>query len=554
MVDRSVGAPIARAGGPAMRAGLMAVRLNGWLDRLSPWRARGVAFLLGAFAVLALPPVHAVPVLAVSIAGLVLLIDRAPHARGAAVTGWCFGFGYFCAGLYWLANALLAVAPAFGWLLPFAIAGAVGGLSALMALFPAVAIGMARALWTRGPARIIVLAALWTFGEWLRAWVITGFPWNLIGYSWAFSDAMNQFAALAGIWGLSLVTVAVAGLPALLADWTGGRAAAGEARRWRPLAALAAAGIGLVLLLAIGVGGAVRLAGADAGRVEGVRLRLVQGDFDPATKGNADTAADMLTRHLRLSADPAGRERVTDVIWSETANPFPLERFPDVRAALGSVAPAGGLVITGVLRTDPPTGRPRQVWNSLAAVDRDGKVVATYDKSHLVPFGEYVPLHRLLPFISKFTPGIMDFSAGPGRQTLRLPGLPPVGPLICYEVIFPGEVVDRSDRPQWLLNLTNDGWYGISAGPYQHFAMARLRAVEEGLPLVRAANTGISGVVDAYGRVLARTQLGAVAVLDVDLPRPAPGLTTYARFGNATLGVLLALAALVGVALRRFAA
>jgi len=242
------------------------------------------------------------------------------------------------------------------------------------------------------------------------------------------------------------------------------------------------------------------------------------------------------------------------VIWSETANPFPLERFPDVRAAIGSVAPAGGLVITGVLRTDPPTGQPQQVWNSLAAVDHAGTVVATYDKSHLVPFGEYVPLHRLLPFISKFTPGIMDFSAGPGRQTLRLPGLPPVGPLICYEVIFPGEVVDRSDRPQWLLNLTNDGWYGISAGPYQHFAMARLRAVEEGLPLVRAANTGISGVVDAYGRVLARTQLGTVAVLDVDLPRPAPELTTYARFGNATLGVLLALAALVGVALRRFAA
>src|SRR5262249_841406 len=143
-------------------------------------------------------------------------------------------------------------------------------------------------------------AACWTFGEWLRAWVISGFPWNLIGYSWAFSDAMNQFAAGAGIWGLSLVTVAVAGLPALLADWTGGRAAR-QARRWRPLAALAAAGVGLVLLLAIGIGGAVRLAGADAGRVDGVRLRLVQGDFDPAMKGDTDLAADMLTRHLRLS-------------------------------------------------------------------------------------------------------------------------------------------------------------------------------------------------------------------------------------------------------------
>jgi apolipoprotein N-acyltransferase len=216
--------------------------------------------------------------------------------------------------------------------------------------------------------------------------------------------------------------------------------------------------------------------------------------------------------------------------------------------AVAAAAPERGLLITGVLRTDSPNGDWKEIWNSMAVLDRSGQIVGSYDKFHLVPFGEYVPLHRFLPFISKFTPGIADFSAGPGPRTLRLPGLPPVGPLICYEAIFPGQVVDRSDRPQWLLNITNDGWYGISAGPYQHFVSARLRAVEEGLPVVRAANTGISGVVDPYGRVLAQTQLGEAMALDVDLPQPLQELTPYARWGDAATAVLLAITASVAFA------
>jgi apolipoprotein N-acyltransferase len=210
-----------------------------------------------------------------------------------------------------------------------------------------------------------------------------------------------------------------------------------------------------------------------------------------------------------------------------------------------------GLIITGALRAQLREGLPPSIWNSLLAVAPDGEILGSYDKFHLVPFGEYVPMHDVLPFISKFTPGIQDFTAGPGPRTLRLPGLPPVGPLICYEIIFPGQVVDAADRPEWLLNLTNDGWYGISSGPYQHFVSARLRAVEEGLPVVRAANTGISGVVDPYGRVLAQTQLGETAVLDADLPRPLAKRTPYALLGDAAAAVLLALAALAVPVLRR---
>ena len=307
-----------------------------------------------------------------------------------------------------------------------------------------------------------------------------------------------------------------------------------------------------MLLAVIWGGGWLRLSGAADDVVPGVRLRLVQANVDPARKGDANYGADVLALHLRLTTETPGYDEVTHAIWAETANPFPLERFPDARTAIAGAAPANGALITGVLRTDPAEGRLKEIWNSMAAVDRAGKVVGIYDKFHLVPFGEYVPLNRYLPFVSKFTPGVLDFSAGPGPRTLRLPGLPPVGPLICYEVIFPGQVVDRGDRPAWLLNLTNDGWYGISTGPYQHFASARLRAVEEGLPVIRVANTGISGAIDPYGRVLVQTPLGEPSVVDVALPQHLPALTPYARWGDAALAALLAIFSLAAIGLRRW--
>jgi apolipoprotein N-acyltransferase len=537
-----------RAGAAAPGLSVQIRRLGAWLDRQSPWRMRAMALLLGALGAAALPPVYALPVLIVSFSGLVLLVDRTPRPLAAIALGWFFAWGYFVAGIYWVANALLAVSSAFGWLLPFAIAGAVGGLSALLAAFPALAVGLARILWPAGPARILVLAIFWTLFEWLRGWVLTGFPWNLVGTCWGFSDAMNQFAALVGVWGLSLVTVIAAALPALLVDWSGRRSGEDATIRRTPSAAACIAG-GLALLLAIWIGGSIRLSGSSVAMVPDVRLRLVQANVAPTEKASANRGAEVLDRHLRLTRETPGYDKITDVIWSETAEPFPLERFPDARMAAAAAAPERGLLITGVLRTDSPDGDWKEIWNSMAVLDRSGQIVGGYDKFHLVPFGEYVPLHRFLPFISKFTPGIADFSAGPGPRTLRLPGLPPVGPLICYEAIFPGQVIDGGgDRPQWLLNITNDGWYGISAGPYQHFVSARLRAVEEGLPLVRAANTGISGAVDPYGRVLAQTQLGEATALDVDLPQPLQELTPYARWGDATTAVLLALVALVALA------
>lgn len=247
-----------------------------------------------------------------------------------------------------------------------------------------------------------------------------------------------------------------------------------------------------------------------------------------------------------MSASPpaSGAALPTHVIWAETAATYFLANKAGPRQAIAAVTPKGGLTLTGAPRTTPKRESVYKVWNSLHGIDEKASIVGTYDKSHLVPFGEYMPLRNVLG-LDKLTAGATDFSAGQGPRTLRLKGLPPVSPLICYEVIFPGQVVDPKDRPQWLLNVTNDGWYGVSSGPYQHFAAARLRAVEEGLPLVRVANTGISGVIDGYGRVVAKLGLARKGILDSDLPR-ALGPTPYGRLGNWIVGLLVLMVAGAG--------
>jgi apolipoprotein N-acyltransferase len=271
----------------------------------------------------------------------------------------------------------------------------------------------------------------------------------------------------------------------------------------------------------------VRLAGAEPVAVPDIRLRLVQGNVPQENKWRPELRARWFARHLQLSADDA--TGISHVIWPESASPYPLDREPEARRLVAQVVPPGGLLLTGGERFDL-SGDPPKAWNSLFVVDDTGAIAARYDKHDLVPFGEFLPLRGLLSQIglSKLTPGMLDFEAGPGRQTITLDGLPPFSPLICYEAIFPGGVVDPEARPDWLLNVTNDGWFGNSSGPYQHLAMARMRTIEEGLPLVRGANTGISAVVDPWGRVQARLGLGETGVLDAALPQPLPE-TPFAR-------------------------
>jgi apolipoprotein N-acyltransferase len=300
-----------------------------------------------------------------------------------------------------------------------------------------------------------------------------------------------------------------------------------------------------LLLAAVWIAGAVRLSAAETTDVRGVRLRIVQPAIPQAEKMSRAKAGEHFERLLRLSSLPA-REAVTDIIWPETAVPFTLNA--DTARAIGAIAPHDGLVITGAVVASQPPGEMEKVWNSVVAISGSGDIVGKYDKFHLVPFGEYMPMRDYLP-LDAVAAGPGDFSVGTGPRTLALPGLPAVSPLVCYEAIFPGAVVTSRARPSWLLNVTNDAWFGQSAGPYQHFAIAKTRAVEEGLPLVRAANTGISAVVDPYGRVLAQLGLGEEGVLDSPLPAPAPGLTLYAQYGDSVPGGLIVLMALVAWAL-----
>ena len=504
-------------------------RAAAFVREVAGWRRAALACGAGVASTLALPPLHLLPFLFVAFVVLVLLIEASPSARAAFALGWWFGVGQFASGLYWIAHALLVDAERFGWLVPFAV----GGLSAGLAIFTAIAVVLARSLGKRGEALVVALAASWAAMEWLRGTILTGFPWNPMSSAWIESTAVAQSAALFGAYGLSLVTVQVAAAPATLAASAG-------ARPWSRLRPTVLAAL---VLATLHIGGWMRIADVEDSLVPGIRLRIVQGNIEQALKWRPEQAEASFQRYLRLSASLSDLP-VTHVIWPETAAPILLTGDPVRRAAIGAVVPPGGLALIGVIRAEFEGGRVQRAWNSLQALDPAGSIVGTYDKFHLVPFGEYMPFRAYLAGF-EFIPGSLDFSTGPGVVTLDLPGLPAVGPLICYEVIFPGEVVNPDRRPMWLLNLTNDAWFGHSSGPYQHLASARMRAIEEGLPLVRAANTGISAVIDPYGRVVASLGLGREGIIDSALPRPLASLTMFASYGNWITGVLIAAMALV---------
>jgi apolipoprotein N-acyltransferase len=527
------------------------VSARGW------WRIL-IAFLAGAASTLALPPTNVWPVPFVTFPVLVWLVDGAAGTRfggvlAAASAGWWFGFGYFLAGLYWLGHAFLVDAKTFGWLLPFAVTA----LPAAMAIYTALGLALARAIWTRGTTRILALAVALTLAEWLRGHLFSGFPWNTYGYALISPLWLAQGAALIGIWGLTFLAVAIYASPAALAD--------ARTDTTRPWVAPALSG---VVIAALAIYGAARLAGTSTNYVEGVHLRIMQPNLQQDDKFNYARKQQVMDRYLALSdrkdgPQSTGLRGVTHLIWPESAFPFFLTREPDVLAQISALLPKGTVLITGAIRAPDSQGVVNRAYNSIYVIGDDGSILSVYDKVHLVPFGEYLPFQDLLERLGleQLTKVRGGFIPGERRQNQPAPGAPNFLPLVCYEIIFASDAVPHSEqpswlyrhlgryfdwpfvagngaRPGWLLNLTNDGWFGASAGPYQHFQQARVRAIEEGLPLVRAANTGISAVVDPLGRVVASLPLGVEGILDAPLPRPlAP--TLYARLGDAPAGLMV---------------
>jgi apolipoprotein N-acyltransferase len=531
------------------------VLAEGW------WRIL-IAFLAGASSTLALPPTDVWPLPFITFPILVWLVDgssgrRLGGALAAAAAGWSFGFGYFLAGLYWIGHAFLVDAKTFGWLLPFAVVA----LPAAMAVYTALGLALARLIWTRGATRVLALAVALTVVEWLRGHLFTGFPWNAYGYALISPLWLAQGAALIGIWGLTFCAVALYAAPAVLADDR-----AHTRRPWLPC------GLGAAAIVALAIYGAVRLEQTPTRFVEGVQVRIMQPNLQQDEKFNYSQKQEVMSRYLALSergSQSTGLRDVTLLIWPESAFPFFLVREPDALAQIAKLLPEGTALITGAIRppdTAPPHGPVTSAYNSIYVIGHGGAILSVYDKVHLVPFGEYLPFQDLLERLGlmQLTKVRGGFIAGDHRRNQTAPGAPNFLPLVCYEIIFPGDAVPRSgetgwfyrhfgrylgwptvtgagERPGWLLNLTNDGWFGASAGPYQHFQQARVRAIEEGLPLVRAANSGISAVIDPLGRIVKSLPLGSVGVLDAPLPQPiAP--TPYARLGDRPVGVIVGIA------------
>jgi apolipoprotein N-acyltransferase len=502
----------------------------------SGWRRLLIAFLAGAASTLALAPVNFWPAMFVTFPLLIWLLDgvKATRWRGIWTTfaiGWWFGFGYFLAGLYWIGSAFLVDAKTFGWLLPFAVTA----LPAGMAVYSGAGFVAARCLWTTDPYRTLTFAAALSAAEWLRGHLFTGFPWNTFGYALTTPLPLAESTALFGIWGLTFVAVAVFAAPAVLADGI---------RRGVAAVVLAAAA-----LAGLAAYGASRLAVNPTEMVDGVHLRIMQPNVPQDDSFSYGARTSIMNRYVALSqgvgaagGTAIGLDGVTHLIWPESAFPFFLIREPDARAAIAAMLPPETMLIVGAARpAGPVQGRDRHAFNSVYVIDHLGSIRATYDKMHLVPFGEYLPFEHLLTRIglAQLTSVPGGFLPGSERRRMAIPGAPDMLPLVCYEVIFPGDVVPEGERPGWLLNLTNDAWFGISAGPYQHFQQARVRAIEEGLPLIRAANSGISAVIDPVGRVVGSLPLGNDGLLDSALPKPVQ-ITIYARIGDLSFIVVVA--------------
>lgn len=514
---------------------------------LRGWRRYGAALLLGMLLAAAQAPLSLWPLAFVAFIGLLLLDDGSTNAdahhpscrRRDFFTLFAFAYGYFVAGHYWIGISFFVDAEKYALLLPLPVLG----LPVVLAVFPATGAWLARLV--SGNSRVLYILLMpfgWLVGEWLRGRVATGFSWNLVGYIWSDWPAATQLAASVGAQGLGLLTMLAA---------SGFAIALLPGRRSR---------LGLVLPLsfvAAAALSALRMPATTA-MLPDVYLRLVQPSIVQTLKWRDDLRQQHLQQHVALSLQPAEKP-LTHVIWPETAIPYLLDEEMGLRDALARRLASGTVLITGAPRRETRSADPRDVviYNSIFAMGGDAEIAARYDKVHLVPFGEYLPFRSLLkPLgLDALAAGAVDFSPGRDMAPIAIPGLPFARVLICYEAIFADESMQvfdgRVPAAGMLLNITNDAWFGRSSGPYQHFAASRFRAVEQGLPLVRAANNGISAIVDPYGRVVTSLGLDAVGVVDGPLPAATAKLPLYARIGDTPLLVFALVSLIAGFVFNR---
>lgn len=529
-------------------------RFAGWFVLLNGWRRYLAAFLAGLVSALSMAPLDLFPLLFVTLPVFVWLMDGVyadsetrilQQGWRAFAVGWWFGFGYFLAGLWWIGNAMLVEAAVFAWALPLAVLV----LPALMATFWGGAAVLARLLWSDHWLRVIAVAVALAAFEYLRGVVFTGFPWNTIGYAAMPTTLAMQSAALVGLYGVTLLAIIVfaAPLTGLVAPSVKGGGG---------LALLIAAA--LILAGHLGYGG-WRLNTHPTRFNENVVLRLMQPAIAQEKKFDPAETETIIATYLALSAADAGESGETNgldeidfLVWPESAFPFLLTDRPDVLAAIGELLPENTHLITGAMRAEAdasPTAEDR-VYNSIYLIDGNGEIAGAADKVHLVPFGEYLPFQDRLERLGleQLTQLRGGFTEGVDRRLIDGGEAGPFLPLICYEIIFSGDIQPSqtarpetgANRARWIVNLTNDTWFGRTPGPHQHFRQSVVRGVEEGLPVVRVANSGISGISDAYGRVLQQLGLGERGSIDGRLPKPVASPTLFSSYGNSLFFLMLA--------------
>ncbi|MGE0109009.1 MAG: apolipoprotein N-acyltransferase [Bdellovibrionales bacterium] len=492
---------------------------------------RLTALFSGLLAALAFSPFHFIGGLFVSFPLLFFVTSRAATKRQAFATGWWFAFAHLIVCLHWIAASLFVDIASFWWLLPFSVCG----LPAVLALFYGVASLLAYRWGMKDIDAIFVFSLCWFLADLARAHLFTGLPWDILGYVWSDYLPILQSVSIWGIEGLTGVTVFLSLLPAFFFY------------PMRRIAAVRISAVSCLFFAALFVWGSLRVSAADEKMVEGVTLRLVEPNQDQQTKWDADHRLENLRNLLDASFNDKN-EKVTHYIWPETATSYYLAETPVVRRFIANHMPQKSFVITGVVRRSLKED-PSPYYNSLVALNDRGDIIAGYDKHHLVPFGEYIPFRSLLPFRVITALGV-DFAEGDGIRSVRVPALPPFGALVCYEAIFSGAVVAQDDPPQFLLNLTNDAWYEGTIGIAQHLAMVKVRAVEEGMPLVRVSNKGYTGIVDPWGRFEGIAPRGTSEFVDMQLPQSLSQATLFRGYANAILWLMVVVLVCITTLLR----
>jgi len=503
-----------------------------------------IAFLAGAVSATGFAPLGLWPLTLAALALLIALTINAARMRGAFALGWGFGAGQFVIGLNWIATAFTyqAAMPAwFGWI-------GVVLLSLFLAIYPGIAAALA---WRAGkgapPIFVLVFAAAWILTEYLRAVLFSGFAWNPLAAilmtdidSGVWQRALPASARWIGTYGLSGLLILAGG--AIFLAFAG---------RWRSAGAMLAPTIVFAALGALDMAPEQGVSTSAMGDSRPA-IRVIQPNIDQAHKWDAEFAARNFARLAERTGATGDRPRL--IFWPEAAVPDYIESDPFARSRIAALLGRDDVLMLGATQLivgEGEDGRPRitGAHNSLYAIDARGVLLDRYDKAHLVPFGEYLPMRPLLSAIglSRLAPGDLDFSRGPGPQTIDLPGFGRAGGQICYEMIFSGQVIDAANRPDFIFNPSNDAWFG-AWGPPQHLAQARLRAIEEAMPIIRSTPTGISAVIDAGGAVTHSIPFREAGTIDATLPRAGPP-TLFSRFGNVLPMVFAALLAMLAAAI-----